>query len=583
MIALNKKLVRILVCDDEQSIREVVGMTLREDGWSVEIVENGKKGWELIQSQPFHIVLSDIQMPEMTGMELLEAVKKHNPSIEFVIMTSNATLETALQAIKLGAYDYLNKPFEDLAIVPKKVTQVAEKILLRQQNNELLKRLKRASHDLKRLYTFTHSLNGVLDFEALLGASLEGLPAVFDMANLRCAWFAKDEGLWKLKGQRPEKSGFEVPDSFADLDALKPRAHAQWPLRVELFPNSEEPLFALAFDAPQPMIADLVLDEIRTCFTKVKMHADIVSLANRDGLTRLYNHRYFQDRLGQELAQVKRQSAPLSLILMDVDNFKHFNDTNGHPAGDQLLMDLARILQSEVGKRASDIVARYGGEEFVMALPFTPHDGALVVADRVRQIIEKHPFANREKQPLGFVSVSMGVASFPDHADNQSSLIEAADKALYQSKKTGRNKVTSFKDVSAQLEPSNSLVAKAEPAEPASKESAGSTLSETVTAPTENPRQTLGAVLEATEKEVTVEASVVPSAEAPASEASPSKDLPDVFDVDQLVNSIDAAFFDAAAKAEKIETKRFGPDEVPVEVPSAEASSDDEKKEGHGT
>lgn len=587
MIAFDKKLVRILVCDDDASIRDIVGMTLKEDGWTVEIVENGKLGWEAIQSKPYHIVLSDIQMPEMTGMELIEATKKFNPAIEFVIMTSNATLETALTAIKYGAYDYLHKPFDDIAIVPKKMAQVAEKILLRQQNNELLKRLKKASHDLKRLYEFTHELNGVLAIENLQKVSLSGISKVFDASDLRGAWFNKSEGLWRAVTQLPEGKGFEVPDNFADLEALQTRARAGVTLRVEHFPNSEHTEWAFAFDAPQPMIADLLISEVRTCYSKVKMHEDIVSLANRDGLTRLYNHRYFQDRLAQEIAQVKRQHSPLSVVLMDVDNFKHFNDTNGHPAGDRLLVDLARILQTEIGKRASDIVARYGGEEFILALPFTNHEGAMVVAERVRQIIESHPFEHREQQPLGKVSVSIGVATLPDHSEVQPQLIEAADKALYQAKRLGRNRTVSYQDVTSvqptAVEPVKVEVVQGEaaPVDTSAVETPAVEAPKVETPKVEPPvsdqteiivvdleevapeRPTIGEVLAATEAQPPAK-----PAEVSATEASP--ELPDVFDVNHLVSSIDAAFFEAAKKTELVKIQ----EPPPVE--------EKESKGGHG-
>lgn len=167
MIPFEKSRVRVLVVDDEDSIRNMLGITLKEDGWTVELAENGKLGLEALQRASFHIVISDIQMPEMTGIQLLEAAKAKSPNTEFIIMTSNATLETAMQAIKLGAYDYLTKPFENLSVVSKKMAQVAEKILLRQQNNELLKRLRKASQDLKLLFEITSQLNGVLDEKAL--------------------------------------------------------------------------------------------------------------------------------------------------------------------------------------------------------------------------------------------------------------------------------------------------------------------------------------------------------------------------------------------------------------------------------
>jgi diguanylate cyclase (GGDEF)-like protein len=257
---------------------------------------------------------------------------------------------------------------------------------------------------------------------------------------------------------------------------------------------------------------------------------------------------------------------------MDVDNFKHFNDTNGHPAGDQLLIDLARILQNEIGKRASDIVARYGGEEFIMALPFTPHEGVLVVAERVREIIENHPFAHREKQPLKKVSVSIGVATFPDHADQQSSLIEKADKALYQAKRSGRNRVVSYNDVATTKSEDLASVAEvvsASTAVPTSTSTPTPVVTNEVVPDKDRP--TIGQVLAANENQM-------PSPQGEAPVEQPIASLPEVFDLDHLITSIDAAFFDAEAKADhiKVEAKKFGTD-------SLESTPVPEKKENHGS
>ena len=166
-VSYDKSKVKVLIVDDESSIREMLAITLKEDGWSVDTAANGREAAERVTAEKFHIVMSDINMPEMTGIELLQFVKEKRPTTEFVIMTSHATLDTAVQAVKLGAYDYLNKPFDDLNVVTQKISSVADKILLRQQNQELMKRLKIASQDLRRLVSSMTLLSGILDLEAL--------------------------------------------------------------------------------------------------------------------------------------------------------------------------------------------------------------------------------------------------------------------------------------------------------------------------------------------------------------------------------------------------------------------------------
>lgn len=175
--------------------------------------------------------------------------------------------------------------------------------------------------------------------------------------------------------------------------------------------------------------------------------AELERMALRDGLTGLYNHRYFQEALEAELARARRHGHSLSLVFIDVDHFKQYNDRNGHPAGDRLLHRLAGVLTGgrdsglpPVG-RASDVTARYGGEEFVVILPETGLDGALVKAERLRDSVAEHPFEHGAAQPAGAVTISVGVACFPHHAENKAELIAAADQQLYRAKRAGRNRV----------------------------------------------------------------------------------------------------------------------------------------------
>lgn len=187
--------------------------------------------------------------------------------------------------------------------------------------------------------------------------------------------------------------------------------------------------------------------------TLMKMIADIaaVALINRevlgearqeattDPLTGLHNRRYFFNMTHKFVEKAIAESSPVSIFLFDIDNFKHFNDNNGHGEGDKLLKELSRLILEST--RKSSVVARYGGEEFIVMLPGIFKEDAYVYADRLRKIIAEHPFPHREKQPLGCVSISGGVASFPNDADSIQKAITLADKALYQAKSEGRNRV----------------------------------------------------------------------------------------------------------------------------------------------
>lgn len=158
------------------------------------------------------------------------------------------------------------------------------------------------------------------------------------------------------------------------------------------------------------------------------------ALATTDGLTGLKNHRTFKERLTEEFERATRYHLPLSLMLLDVDHFKSFNDTHGHPAGDEVLRRVAKLLTEST--RSTDFVARYGGEEFAVLLPFTHQAAALALADRTRAAIQN---ANWK---LRAVTASVGVATLNADTHTGSMLVEFADNALYRSKETGRNRVT---------------------------------------------------------------------------------------------------------------------------------------------
>jgi diguanylate cyclase (GGDEF)-like protein len=309
----------LLVVDDEETLRSVVSQVLTADGFEVAEAASGEEAMEAFRAQSHDLVITDIRMQGMSGIELLTQIKQHSPDTQVVIMTSHASLDSAVSALRAGAYDYLIKPFESLDLISAVAGRAAEKARLVAQNRELVEQLKRANEELQE--------------------------------------------------------------------------------------------------------ANTVLKE----------------MAVRDGLTSLYNHRYFQEALALEVVRSKRSQKPCSVIFMDVDNFKVYNDTHGHPEGDSLLKVLARMMMSNL--RGSDLAARYGGEEFVLLLPETPKEAALMIAEGVRCVVESYDFPGGEKQPLGRVSISIGVGCFPDDAGDPAALMAYADAKLYEAKHSGKNVV----------------------------------------------------------------------------------------------------------------------------------------------
>lgn len=163
-------------------------------------------------------------------------------------------------------------------------------------------------------------------------------------------------------------------------------------------------------------------------------------LAITDELTRLYNYRYFKEQLNQEQRRSSRFHNEYSLVFLDLDHFKQYNDRNGHPAGDALLAGLGALIRRIC--RNVDVPARYGGEEFVVLCPATPSEGGMILAERLRKTVESTPFPHADRQPLGRVTVSIGVAAFPEHGAREDQVLDAADRAVYESKRAGRNRVS---------------------------------------------------------------------------------------------------------------------------------------------
>ncbi|MFA5164367.1 MAG: sensor domain-containing diguanylate cyclase [Candidatus Omnitrophota bacterium] len=170
-----------------------------------------------------------------------------------------------------------------------------------------------------------------------------------------------------------------------------------------------------------------------------RLYEQTVHQANTDMLTRLWNHGYFQYSLTEELKKAYENKKDLSLVMFDIDNFKNYNDTLGHQMGDQLLRDVARILKATCDGKGS--VARYGGEEFAVILPGMRKDSAYQIAEILRQAIEGFQFKGQDVQPNKNLTISAGLATYPQDALDKEKLIYLADMALYEAKRTGKNKV----------------------------------------------------------------------------------------------------------------------------------------------
>ena len=182
-------------------------------------------------------------------------------------------------------------------------------------------------------------------------------------------------------------------------------------------------------------LAEMASQALRTAQTLSQMK----NTADVDGLTGILNKRHLTETLAERVFEAQRTLAPVSLFMFDIDHFKHYNDNNGHMAGDQILRELTHLVSENI--RKDDIFGRFGGDEFLILLPRTPLAHALAVAEKIRCAIASQAFSFAQNQPLGCVSVSGGVAECPRDGLDSTRLLAAADQALYRAKHEGRNRV----------------------------------------------------------------------------------------------------------------------------------------------
>jgi diguanylate cyclase (GGDEF)-like protein len=183
-------------------------------------------------------------------------------------------------------------------------------------------------------------------------------------------------------------------------------------------------------------LGSALAEQLSLAVGNLRLQETLRSGSERDPLTDLYNRRHLEISLQRELARAMRHGFPVSLVMLDVDHFKAFNDTNGHDAGDEVLRNVAHVLKRHT--RAEDVACRYGGEEFLIVLPACPVDDAYAKAEAIREAIAQlHVFSRGTALPR--ITASLGIACYPEDAERMEDLIAGADAALYRAKSTGRN------------------------------------------------------------------------------------------------------------------------------------------------
>ncbi len=310
--------------------------------------------------------------------------------------------------------------------------------------NDLDSVLETIARSLRRLFPVDGAALGLLEGESILVREIsrrapasprepERLPA--DASHLLGWVISRDRALWRndVPAEMRFSESVKTPGMKSDMTIpLKARGLVMGAFRVACRRRH-------AFDPEDFEVLKRCADMTAVAVETQRLLLATKRLAELDGVTGVFNHRHFRTLLEQEVERARGLERPVSLVMIDIDHFKRFNDAHGHQAGDEVLRHVAQLTARAL--RRSDAVARYGGEEFVVLLPEAAIEDALPVAEKIRAEVERNPLSvGGTLRPL-HVTVSLGVAAFPADAINGPELVAVADRALYQAKSRGRNRV----------------------------------------------------------------------------------------------------------------------------------------------
>ncbi len=470
---------RILIVEDDPVSALLLRKVLEQRGSQVDHAENGVQALRKFEAHPYRVVISDWMMPAMDGIELCRKIRSvADGYVYMILLSAKSQKEDRLSAYSAGVDDFLTKPLDREELCAR--LKVAQRILsaednLRRQSEELRlagdkvqsmnDRLVLASRRFEELFSglpvacFTFDRDGLIHEWNRSAAQLFGKKP--EMALMKPVWEAfdgRDEGFWSrdLVGQIFTGEGLQNVDWQLLLDSderslicnVIPLHGVDGEVLGGIATNQDITERRNAERCIQVFARDLELQKVAL----EEANERLATLAVTDGLTGLWNHRRFREELESVFGRNRRTAEPVSVILLDVDNFKSYNDAFGHPAGDVVLEQVARIMKASV--RSYEAVARYGGEEFAIILPGADAEEATAAAERLRRAIDDAEWPERP------VTASLGVATMrisDPHADDS---LQRADAALYASKQGGRNRVTHFDRIDSTLDVSRHLAMK---------------------------------------------------------------------------------------------------------------------------
>ncbi len=453
---------RILIIDDDANLRKTLSDILRAKGYEALSVKDGTEGLSVPKKVSVNLVLIDLQLPDISGLEVLERIKADHPSIEAIILTGHATLDSAIEATNRGAFSYLQKPYE----IDQLMLHIRRAIEKQATEEKVIRhsiKLEKINLELKSLYEVSQAISRSIDMDKLFTEILHTLTGmdIFKVEH-KGGIFIVYGGMMKLVSHLGHSDAFlnlhkdmKVGDCLCGLAAktgkivisrnsfeddrhsirypeMSSHGHIIVPLKAK---NIIVGVMYLYLPADKDIDEDRVKlllsigNQIGIAIENSMLYEETKLLSLRDPLTGLANRRLMHIIFEKNLAEARRFKKPFSVIMLDIDDFKIYNDTKGHAAGDKLLSELATLISNEI--RKVDLAVRYGGEEFLLLLHETDAKGALMVAEKIRTAVA----AKLE------VTISLGVSTYQFGSEEKDEIINKADRALYQAKQKGKNRV----------------------------------------------------------------------------------------------------------------------------------------------
>ncbi|MCB1417962.1 MAG: PleD family two-component system response regulator [Notoacmeibacter sp.] len=449
---------RILVVDDIPANVRLLEARLLAEYFEVLTASNGVDALAICESERVDVILLDIMMPGIDGFEVCRRLKAdpQTAHIPVVMVTALDQPADRVRGLEVGADDFLTKPVNDLQLM----TRVKSLVRLKGLSDEL------------RLRAATTRNIGIEELLNSRAAQEDGRPVSFLLIDERDTSAARLEKVLAEAGQvnrvsDAQQGFFEavntpydaiiVATGFSEFDPLRLCSHLRsvdftrfTPIILVAEADEEEVVtrglelgindYVTRPVEPQEFKARLATQVRRKRYND-SLRASVaqtIEMAVTDPLTGMHNRRYLDSHLERLFERARSRGRPLSVMMTDLDRFKSVNDTHGHDAGDEVIREFARRVRRHV--RGADLACRYGGEEFAIIMPDTPADIAERVAERLRAQIEGEAFDAGQGRMLD-VTVSIGVATIAGSDTNASAILKRADEALYEAKKTGRNKV----------------------------------------------------------------------------------------------------------------------------------------------